>query len=283
MADAGHHLQALNNAWENCTNCQLGVRRSLTNSPSLPGYGVLGGIMFIGEAPSRNDERSGQVFTDDSMQLLATILNKLQFTDAYFTNLVICRSCEEMVDPDTGLPRIGRSFGSKPGSVMYKDRLPLPKEMEQCLPRLYEEIYYVDPVLIVALGGPVAEALTRKHVTITRQRGRTVECVIPGKTLRPVLTDKKQVWGRKLHGSYHMPTEPNEVAYDVLLSMHPGYVQRKGADSGRNAPVHQFVEDIRLAVKLYERYLGEALGLELTAQSNADLSTVEESHGEDPS
>jgi hypothetical protein len=60
--------------------------------------------------------------------------------------------------------------------------------------------------------------------------------------------------------------------------MHPGYVHRNGADQGRNSPVKQFVADIRLAVQLYERYLVEALGMEPSSTSDADLTAVEDSY-----
>jgi uracil-DNA glycosylase len=162
---------------------------------------------------------------------------------------------------------------------MVRDTVPLPTQIAACRDRLIEEIYIVDPVLIVTLGGTAAEHVLDRKVTITKDRGRTVHTFIPGYTMRPVLTEKKGVWTRKVHGEVVRPTEVNEVRYVVLPTLHPAYVLRKIGDRGANSPLRQFGDDIRQAVKIYERYLVEALRLEPTSTSDADLSTVgEEMH-----
>lgn len=230
--------------------------------------------MFIGEGPGNVEEATGRPFIGPSGELLRNVFKKLNFTDYYLTNLVTCRACEPAIDPDTGMPRMKKRRGS-PEEVVYKDRVPLPPEINACKARLYEEIYIVDPILIVAVGTTAAEHLLNRSVTITRERGNPQECTIPGATERPVLTDKKKVWGRKIHGTYQLPTEKNEVTYLVLPTIHPSFVLRKGADMGKNSPLSLFVSDIRMATKIYERYLIEVLGEEPKLDTDADLTDIE--------
>lgn len=232
--------------------------------------------MFIGEGPGRFEEEAGEPFVGKSGELLRKVLTKLKFEDYYLTNLVACRSCEAVIDPDTNTPKMRKGKGGKPDEIVYRDVVPTPTQIQACAARLYEEIYLVDPVVIVALGVTAAEFLTGRSVSITRERGNTVQIEIPGATNRPVLTDKKQVWGRKVHGVYQLPTETNMVTYTTVLSMHPSYVTRKENDLGLNSPIKQFVADIRAAVKIYEKHLVEALGVEPTVTPDVDLTDMGE-------
>lgn len=272
MVDARKSLQVLQHEWESCRACDLGVRRDAVKGKFVFGEGVRRGIMFIGEGPGEQEETEGRIFIE-SGRLIRDTLAKLQFNDYYLTNLVTCRSCETVIDPETGLPRLRKQFRG-PAVPMLRDQPPLPLQIAACKARLYEEIYIVDPILIVSLGATVTEALLGGHVAITRDRGRTQHCTIPGATLRPVLTEKKQVWGRKVHGQYVMPTEQNMVQYIVLPTLHPSTILRKAGDMGLGSPVQLFGEDIRKAVKIYERYLLEGLSVDSTSLSNADLSMI---------
>jgi len=272
VVDVRKSLQVLHEEWSSCTACELGKRRVSVNGAFVAGEGVRRGVMFIGEGPGVTEEEEGRPFVGKSGGLLRDLLNKLQFTDFYITNLVTCRACEPRLD-DAG-QQIFKKRRNAPDIPLYKDKVPLPTQIEACRPRLHEEIYIVDPILIVTLGATAAEHVLGRSVAITKERGRTQHATIPGGTLRPVLTDKKQVWGRKVHGQYVLPTETNEVQYLVLPTVHPAYVLRKIGDRGADSPLRQFADDLRLAVKTYERYLVEALGVEPTSTSDADLSDV---------
>jgi uracil-DNA glycosylase len=262
---------------EKCRACDLGVRRDATGGSLVFGEGVRRGIMFIGEGPGVVEEQTGRPFSGEAGMLLHKILEKLKFEDYYTANLVCCRSCEPVVDAATGMPVFRKKRG-RPDEILMRDSTPIPKQIEACRPRLHDQIYNIDPILIVATGATAAEHVLGRPVTITRERGSFHECSIPGATLRPVLTDKKQIWGRKIHGTYQLPTEVNEVRYTVLLTIHPSFVRRKGSDMGRESPLRLFAADIRLAVKTYERYVSEVFGRELTSTSDVDLSDV---RGED--
>lgn len=284
VPDARKSLQVLREEWESCRACELGRLRESREGAFVFGEGVSRGVMFIGEGPGQAEDREGSPFIGRSGELLRDVLGKFGFTDYYFTNLVCCRSCEPFIDPVTNTPKM-RKVRGKPDELVMRDQPPLPSQIKACSARLYEEIYLVDPIVIVPLGSMAAEFLLGRPVTITKERGNTVPVAIPGAALRPVLTDKKQVWGHKVRGEYVLPTEQNEVIYQAVLSLHPSYVVRKENDLGANSPVQQFVSDIRLAVKIYERYLTEALGVDPVSTSDADLSNIGYEHGadEDPS
>ena len=283
MADVRKTLPVLYNEWDKCRACTLGTRREAVGGGLVFGEGVSRGILFVGEGPGANEEEQGRPFAGNAGSLIRDILERLKFEDFYFTNLVCCRSCEPVLDQSTGQPVIRKGRRGSPGEVLMKDSIPLPVQIEACRPRLMEQIYLLDPVLIVAVGATAAEHLLGKPVSITRERGTFHECVIPGATLRPVLTDKKQVWGRKVHGEYVLPTETNEVRYSVMLTIHPSFVLRKGRDKGRDSPLRLFAGDIRLAVKVYERYVAEVFNREITSTSDEDLSSIGEDDVEDGS
>lgn len=281
MVDARKPLQVLNDDWSSCVACDLGRRRKTVGGHFVAGEGVPGGILFIGEGPGRNEEEIGRPFVGASGQLLRDALEKLNFTHYYITNCVTCRACETIIDPATGTPRIRKGKYGRPDEIMYRDVVPKPLELEACQPRLQEEIYIVDPVLIVTLGATAAEAVLGRSIAITKERGRTVHCKVPGATARAMHTERKQVWGRKVRGEMLFPVEQNEVRYLVLPTLHPAYVLRKLGDRGENSPIRQFGDDLRLAVKIYEKHMLEVMGREPSAYSHADLSNIGVDNGED--
>lgn len=260
MPDARKTLQELNEQWSHCTACSLGVRRQAVQGQFVAGEGIHRGIMFIGEGPGQIEEEEGRPFVGPSGGLLRTVINRLGLVNYYITNVVPCRSCSPILDADNN-PRFRKDYKSGQRLPMVKDEPPLPTQMQACSTRLYEEIYIVDPVIIVTLGVTPAQMLLGHSVAITQSRGQTEHAYIPGAGYRPVLTEKKGVWARKIHGEFEMPVEQNEVMYEVLPTLHPAYVLRKLSDKGKDSPFQQLVGDIRMAIKIYERYMYEAFGI----------------------
>ncbi len=248
------------------------------------GEGTPGGIMFIGEGPGRDEEEQGVPFIGKPGQLLRDALAKLNFQHYYISSLVTCRACETIIDPATNTPRMSKSRNGRPSELLYRDVVPKPMEIAACRPRLEEEIYIVDPVLIVTLGATAAEALLGRSVAITNEHGRTQSITIPGATMRAMHTEKKQVWGRKTHGEMRFPTEQNDVKYLLLPMLHPAYVLRKLSDRGLKSPIKYFGDDLRAAVKIYEWHMINVLGRDPGSfQADVDLSNLgvhDESEGE---
>lgn len=274
--DARKSLPLLRREWETCTKCDLGLWRSANKGEFVFGEGARGGIMFIGEGPGRTEEEYGRPFVGESGQILRKVLGRLGITEetCYITNIVSCRSCEAVID-DNGLPVMRR------GRPAYKDSPPLPPHIEACRDRLYEEIYIVDPILIVALGGTAAKTLTGGNLSILAERGKERFIEVPGVTQRAVLTDKKRVWAHKVKGKMVMPTEQNSVNYLMLPTLHPAYVSRQLEDKSRESPLKLLIQDLRLAVKIYERYMLEIFGAVPTGSSDASEDSIEQLVGEE--
>lgn len=279
VPNTGKDLGTLYDEWKDCTKCALGERRVSVGGSFVFGEGTVRSILFVGEGPGRIEEKEGHPFVGDSGNLLRMVLQKLGVTEYYLTNCVCCRSCSALTNPD-GSP-ITKQWGNK-RVILYKDEAPANVHVEACLPRLYEEIYLVDPIVIVALGARATEVLGQRHVQILSERGKEEHITIPGASYVPVRTEKREAWIRiektrrsEEDPTFHVghlfgraPVEQNQVRYLMIPTIHPAYVLRRQADKGKDSPVSLFVNDVRLAVKVYERYLFETRGVVPTGESD---------------
>ncbi|UXN60751.1 uracil-DNA glycosylase family protein [Phyllobacterium zundukense] len=104
-------------------------------------------IMFVGEAPGREEDLEGVPFIGRSGQLLDRMFAAigLDRTSVYIANTIPWRP---------------------PGN-----RTPTPLETEICRPFFERQIELTNPRLLVALGGPAAKALTNATEGILRLRG----------------------------------------------------------------------------------------------------------------
>lgn len=267
--DARKTLTMLKEEWQHCTDCALGARRTRVGGRFVFGEGVPRAIMFIADGPDEIEEFRGEPFAGAAGRLLHGIMNKYNCPEYYTTYLVACRSCEIKLHKETSLP-ITRN-----GEAQFQDIVPLPVQSAACRNRLLEEIYLVDPIIIVTLGAPASEAVLGKPVTITKERGRAQHISIPGALSRPVLTDTKKAWRRKLHGNISWPVEPNEVRYLVIPTLNPSFVLRKSADKTERGPFKHLQTDLRSIVGIYERYLVEVYNKEPRFNLDADFKDME--------
>ncbi len=101
-------------------------------------------IMYIGEAPGAEEEKSHEPFVGPAGQTLTKIIQAmgLKRSDVYISN--ICKY-RPMIDD-------GRYQGSK-------NRPPSPAEMAACLPYITSEIKIIQPKVIVALGSTASAGL----------------------------------------------------------------------------------------------------------------------------
>jgi len=130
---------------QQCSRCPLFEQR---NHP-VPGEGDLQSpIVFVGEGPGAEEDKSGRPFVGKAGNLLVEILKavSLRREDVYITNIVKCRPPQ--------------------------NRTPTFAEMETCFPFLQAQLCILQPRLIVTLGSaPLSFLLQDKNVRITRQRG----------------------------------------------------------------------------------------------------------------
>ena len=105
-------------------------------------------LMFIGEAPGREEDEQGLPFVGAAGQLLTKIIEAMGTTrDAvYIVNTVLCRP--------------------------PNNRNPEPDEIAACRPFLEEQIRLVSPRAIVTLGAFAAQAVLETGDPISQLRGR---------------------------------------------------------------------------------------------------------------
>ena len=146
-----HSLEEVAERVRVCTLCPLHRGRI----KAVPGEGSSkSGIMFVGEAPGRNEDLQGRPFVGAAGQLLDKLIREklgLSRGEVYITNVVKCRP---------------------PGN-----RDPEPEEIKACWRYLETQILLLKPKLIVALGRHAASTLINgpgsKPISITHARGKT--------------------------------------------------------------------------------------------------------------
>jgi uracil-DNA glycosylase len=105
-------------------------------------------VMFVGEAPGREEDLEGLPFVGRSGQLLDRMMAAigLDRTNSYIANVIPWRP---------------------PGN-----RTPTPQETQTCLPFTLRQIELANPDILVCLGGPSAQTLLGIKEGIRRSRGR---------------------------------------------------------------------------------------------------------------
>ncbi len=105
-------------------------------------------LMFIGEGPGFEEDRSGRPFVGRAGQLLDKMIAAMQFSrqEVYIANIVKCRP------PD--------------------NRVPAPEEAACCVPFLKKQIDLIRPEVIVLLGATAVKYLLGTTSGISRMRGR---------------------------------------------------------------------------------------------------------------
>lgn len=141
-------LDQLESFLRNCTRCRLHEGRTNlvfgTGDPHAD-------IMFVGEAPGREEDLKGEPFVGRAGQLLDQMLAAagLGRAEVYIANIVKCRPPE--------------------------NRNPQQDEIDACMPFLVMQIRFIAPKIICALGSVAFQALTGSKVSISKVRGRFIE------------------------------------------------------------------------------------------------------------
>ena len=169
---------------EQCEGCDL----CKTRTHVVPGEGnEHAALMFVGEGPGADEDRTGRPFVGRAGQLLDRMIAAMGLTreDVYIANVVKCRASNEA----------------------GKDRQPTEEEAATCMPYLERQIDLIKPKIMVALGKTAAVALlnTGRNVSLGslrnrehffRNGGRKIPLVVtyhPSYLLRTP-AGKKQAW-----------------------------------------------------------------------------------------
>lgn len=146
--DAIESIEQLRAIASVCTKCRLAGGRTQvvygTGNPNAE-------LMFIGEAPGRDEDIQGKPFVGRAGQLLTDIIKAMKLTrdDVYIANVIKCRPPE--------------------------NRNPDPEELDACRPFIRKQIELIKPRVIVTLGKFALQSLTGKSYAITAARGHWLE------------------------------------------------------------------------------------------------------------
>lgn len=180
-------LLKLRREWANCRKCLLHEHRNKVV------FGVgnpCAELMFIGEAPGETEDLKGEPFVGKSGHILRSMWEAADQTweDIYVTNLVCCRPPE--------------------------NRNPVNNEKDPCWLRLQEQIYLVDPLLIVAVGKQALQYLLGgRPLSIEEKHGTLMS---PGVTIG---------------GTFFPRTDSQKVVYNLTYPIvpiyHPSFILRR--------------------------------------------------------
>jgi len=129
-----------------CVKCEL----CKTRTNSVPGKGnSKSDVIFVGEAPGRNEDKNGEPFIGIAGKKLSAALEAANISrdEVYITNIVKCRP--------------------------PKNRVPTPTERETCQEYLKQEISIIKPKIICILGNTAFNSLLGGS-EITKFRGKLV-------------------------------------------------------------------------------------------------------------
>jgi len=121
-------------------------------------------VMFVGEAPGRDEDIEGLPFVGRSGKLLDRMIAAigLDRSKAYIANVIPWRP---------------------PGN-----RTPTPQETQICLPFIQRQIELVNPDVLVTLGNPSTQTLLSTREGIMRTRGKWLNYDTGTRTIRAIAT-----------------------------------------------------------------------------------------------
>ncbi|MGQ0682360.1 uracil-DNA glycosylase [Bradyrhizobium sp.] len=154
-------LEALRQLLENFDGCAL--RHTATRLVFADGN-PQARVMFVGEAPGRDEDIEGLPFVGRSGKLLDRMIAAigLDRSKTYIANVIPWRP---------------------PGN-----RTPTPQETQVCLPFIQRQIELVNPDVLVTLGNPSTQALLQTREGIMRTRGKWLDYDTGTRTIRAIAT-----------------------------------------------------------------------------------------------
>ena len=178
-------LQTIRDELGDCQRCGL----CATRNKIVFGIGAEHApLMFVGEGPGADEDRTGEPFVGAAGELLDKMIVAMgwQRSAVYIANVVKCRPPQ--------------------------NRTPIDEEVAACAPFLTAQIGSVMPRIIVALGRPAANFILGKDAPISSLRGQFFDCTIAGHATRVMPT---------FHPAYLLrtPEKKREAWADLQLVM----------------------------------------------------------------
>ncbi len=146
LLEVQDQLDLINKEVQQCTKCPLYAGRTHTvfgvGNPHAE-------LVFVGEAPGAEEDRQGLPFVGRAGQLLTDIIVKgmrMRREDVYICNVLKCRP---------------------PGN-----RDPNPMEVFNCEPYLIQQLQFIQPKVVCALGRISAQTLLKTDAPLNTLRGK---------------------------------------------------------------------------------------------------------------
>jgi DNA polymerase len=161
VSSAQERREALKGVFQEARGCTRCPQLAQTRHTVVFGAGAADAdLMFVGEAPGRNEDLQGLPFVGQAGQLLDRLLAEigLERPDVFVTNVLRCRP---------------------PGN-----RDPHPVEIERCQDYLFRTIELVQPVVICTLGNFATKLLRGDTTGIMRLHGRAEVRVVGPRAVR---------------------------------------------------------------------------------------------------
>lgn len=166
-------LEGVRRELGDCTRCELSTsRKNIVFGKGNP----YASLVFVGEAPGKEEDLAGEPFVGEAGQLLTRIIHaiNLRREDVYITNVIKCRP-----------PR---------------NRDPEPGEVQACFPFLQKQLQAIRPRIICGLGNFAAQSLLETTEKISSLRGKMYELplfwVVP--TFHPASLLRNPQWKREV-------------------------------------------------------------------------------------
>ncbi len=141
-------MSKLNDYYEQIKNCNKCSLYSTRTNLVFGDGNENADLMFVGEAPGKNEDEQGKPFVGAAGKLLNQLLEEigLKREDVYIANII----------------------KSRPPN----NRDPLPDEIEACKPYLMEQIKIIKPKIIATLGAHATRTMLNRSLSITQVHGK---------------------------------------------------------------------------------------------------------------
>lgn len=157
----GQRREELKTVWQQAKNCQRCPQLASERINVVFGAGNADAdLMFVGEAPGKNEDERGLPFVGQAGKLLDTLLNEIHFAreDVFIANVLKCRP---------------------PGN-----RDPQPLEIENCKAYLYQQVELIQPKVICTLGNFATKLLRADPTGISKVHGQAEVCQLGNQAVR---------------------------------------------------------------------------------------------------
>ena len=161
MSDPTERRDALKELYTTCRSCVRCPQLATSRTNVVFGAGNADAdLMFVGEAPGKNEDEQGLPFVGQAGKLLNQLLEEigLERGDVFVANVLKCRP---------------------PGN-----RDPQPVEIDNCQDYLFDQVELIEPKVICTLGNFATKLLRNDQGGITRVHGQDEIRVIGRRAVR---------------------------------------------------------------------------------------------------